>query len=148
MKFFLAAMTMLAFAATTAQAEMVRIKSAHSVDVTMDRLAAAVEGAGATVFARIDHQKGAASVDVDLGPSTVMFFGSPKIGAPIMLDGITIGLDLPMRALAYQDGDTVWLIYHDPADVAALHGIGADHPVIARMRGALTKLTGKATAAD
>lgn len=131
-------------AATTARAETIRVESAHSVEVTMDRLAAAVEGAGAKVFARVDHHKGAASVDVEIPPSTVMFFGSPKIGAPIMKDGITIGLDLPLRALAYQDGDKVWLIYHDPADVAALHGLPADHPVIGKMQGALKKLTGKA----
>lgn len=145
MKALLASAAML-FAATAAQAGMIRVESAHSVDVTMDRLAAAVDGAGATVFARIDHQKGAAGVDVQLPGSTVLIFGSPKIGAPIMLDGITIGLDLPLRALAYQDGDRVWLIYHDPADVAALHGIPADHPVIAKMQGALAKLTGKAAA--
>ncbi len=125
-----------------AHADLVRLESAHSVQETMDRLEAAVAGAGATVFARIDHQAGAASVDVALPPSTVLIFGSPKIGAPIVLDGITMGLDLPLRVLAYSEGDKVWMVYHDPGDVAALHGIGPDHPVLARMRGALTKLTG------
>ncbi len=129
-----------------ASAEMVRLESPHSVAVTMDRLAAAVDGAGAKVFARIDHQAGAKSVDVDLPASTVMFFGSPKIGAPIMQDGITIGLDLPLRALAYEEGGKVWLVYHDPTEMAAQHGIAADHPVLQKIKGALGKLTGKAIA--
>lgn len=129
-----------------ASADMIRVESAHSVSATIDRLAAAVEGAGATVFARVDHQAGAKSIGTDMPAATVLFFGNPKLGTPIMLDGISIGLDLPLRALAYEDGGKVWLTYHDPADVAALHGISADHPVVGKMTGALGKLTGKATA--
>jgi uncharacterized protein (DUF302 family) len=141
----IAAVSVLLFAGSAA-AEMVKLASPHSVAVTMDRLEAAVKGAGANVFARIDHQAAAASIDVAIPASTVMFFGSPKIGAPIMLDGITIGLDLPLRALAYQDGDKVWLVYHNPTDMAAQHGIPADHPVLQKIKGALGKLTGKAIA--
>ena len=132
--------------ASPAAADMIRVQSPHSVPETIDRLAAAVEGAGATVFARVDHQKGAESIGAELPAATVLFFGNPKLGTPLMADGITAGLDLPLRALAYQDGDTVWLIYHDPADIAAAHGLPADHPVVARMTGALGKLTGKAVA--
>ena len=131
-------------AASTAQAEMIRVQSAHSVAATLDRLAAAVEGAGAKVFARIPHSKGAASVGMELPPAATLIFGNPKLGTPAMQAAISMGLDLPLRVLAYQDGDKVWLIYHDPADVAALHGLPVDHPVIAKMQAALKKLTGKA----
>ena len=130
--------------AGVAAADMIKVESAHDVSTTIDRLAAAVEGAGAKVFARVDHQAGAKSIGTGMPAATVLFFGNPKLGTPIMLDGITIGLDLPLRALAYEDGGKVWLTYHDPADVAALHGIAADHPVVGKMRGALGKLTGKA----
>lgn len=130
-------------------ADMVRVDSAHAVDATIDRLAAAVEAAGAKVFARIEHTKGAQSVGMELAPATALIFGNPKLGTPAMQAGITIGLDLPLRVLAYQDADgKVWMIYHDPADVAALHGIPADHPVIGKMTGALTKLTAKAAAVE
>lgn len=147
MKTILAAAAMLV-AVTAAQADMIRVKSAHSVKDTVDRLAAAVKGAGAKVFLRIDHAKGAASVGMELAPSATLFFGNPKLGTPAMQGALTMGLDLPLRVMAYKDGDGVWLIYHDPADVAALHGLPADHPVIGKMQGALKKLTGKAAAAE
>ena len=131
-------------AATAAQAEMIKVKSAHSVDVTLDRLTAAVEGAGAKVFARIPHSKGAESVGMELPPAAALIFGNPKLGTPALQGAITMGLDLPLRVLAYQEGETVWIIYHDPADVAALHGLPADHPVVGKMQGALKKLTAKA----
>jgi uncharacterized protein (DUF302 family) len=143
MKSVLAAV-ILAASVTGASAEMIRVKSAHSVDETMDRLAAAVEGAGATVFARIEHSKGAEKIGMELAPATALIFGNPKLGTPALQGAITMGVDLPLRVLAYQDGGAVWMIYHDPADVAALHGLPADHPVIGKMQGALKNLTGKA----
>lgn len=132
-------------AASTASAETIRIQSAFGVDETIDRLEAAVANAGATVFARVDHAKGAESVGMELGPATALIFGNPKLGTPALQAAATIGLDLPLRVLAYRDGDTVWLIYHDPADVAEMHGISPDLPVIATMTGALAKLTAAAT---
>lgn len=127
---------------TAALADLVRVESAHPVSVTIDRLAAVVEKAGAKVFARIDHAKGAKSVDLDLPPATALIFGNPKLGTPAMQGAATMGLDLPLRVLAYQDGDgDVWIAYHDPKDVAALHGLSADHPVVGKMTGALKKLT-------
>ncbi|MEM9063381.1 MAG: DUF302 domain-containing protein [Pseudomonadota bacterium] len=131
----------------TAQAEMITKTSAHSVGETIDRLAAAVEKAGAKVFARVDHAKGAASVDADLRPTQMLMFGNPKLGTPAIQAGQSIGLDLPLRVVAWQAEDgTVMVGYHDPAAVAALHGLPADHPTIAKMQGALGKLTGAATA--
>lgn len=141
----LAAVT-LSLAASAAWADMIRVESAYSVEETIDRLEAAVEGAGATVFARIDHAKGAESVGMELAPATALIFGNPKLGTPAMQAGATIGLDLPLRVLAFQDGEKTWLVYHDPKDVAAEHGIPQDLPVIATMTGALAKLTASAAA--
>lgn len=131
-------------AATTAFADMVKVESPYSVAETIDRLEAAVTGAGAKVFARIDHQKGAASVGEKMPGATVLFFGNPKLGTPAMQAGITMGLDLPLRALAYEDDGKTYLVYHDPSAVAAMHGVTSDAPVLKKMAGALKKLTGKA----
>lgn len=123
---------------------LIRVESAHDVKTTIDRLEAAVDGAGAKVFARIDHAGGAASVGMELAPATALIFGNPKLGTPAIQGAATMGLDLPLRVLAYEDGGKTWLVYHDPAKVAALHGLPAGHPVIGKMSGALAKLTGKA----
>ena len=133
-------LAMVAAAPLQAQ-DIVQKTSPHDVATTIDRLAAAVEKAGATVFARIDHAAGAASVDLELAPSQVLIFGNPKLGTPAMLDGPTAGLDLPLRALAYMDADgAVQLVYHLPATLASTHGLPADAEYIKAMTGALDKL--------
>jgi uncharacterized protein (DUF302 family) len=136
-------------AALPAHAEMIEKTSPHSVAVTMDRLEAAVTGAGATVFARIDHAAGAQKVDLELRPTQVLIFGNPKLGTPAMLDAQTAGLDLPLRVLAYADGEgVVHVTYYTPATLQETHGLPADAKYLKMMTGALDKLTGKAVAAE
>jgi uncharacterized protein (DUF302 family) len=145
----LIAATLLGAAALPASAEMISKTSPHTVSVTMDRLEAAVTGAGATVFARINHAAGAANVDMDLRPTELLIFGNPKLGTPAMIAAQSAGLDLPLRVLAYADAEgVVQVIYHDPASLASDHGLPADAPYLAMMTGALDKLTGKAVAAE
>jgi uncharacterized protein (DUF302 family) len=145
----IAATALAAVLAVPAAAQMIDKVSPHSVSVTIDRLAAAVEGAGATVFARVDHAGGAAKVDMELRPTELLIFGNPKLGSPAMRDSQTAGLDLPLRVLAYADADgVVHVTYHDPASLAADHGLPADAPYIQMMTGALDKLTTKATEAE
>lgn len=128
---------------------MIEKTSPHSVSETIDRMQAAVESAGATVFARVDHAAGASSVDMDLRPTQMLMFGNPKLGTPAMLDAQTAGLDLPLRVLAYADAEgVVRLVYHDPADLAAAHGLPADAKYVQMMTGALDKLTSAATAEE
>ena len=133
--------------ATLANAgELIVKQSAHSVDVTLDRLTAAVEGAGAKVFSRVDHAKGAASVDQELRPTQMLMLGNPKLGTPAMLLNQTAGLDLPLRVVAYEDeAGKVFVAYHPPSNLSANHGLPADAEVIAKITGALDKLTNKAT---
>ena len=145
----LIAATLLGATALPASAEMISKTSPHTVSVTMDRLEAAVTGAGATVFARINHAAGAANVDMDLRPTELLIFGNPKLGTPAMIAAQSAGLDLPLRVLAYADAEgVVQVIYHDPASLASVHGLPADAPYLAMMTGALDKLTGKAVAAE
>ena len=147
--FVLAAGISLAGAFGAFAGDLVQKTSPHSVADTIDRLEAAVTGAGATVFARVDHGKGAASVDLELAPSQLLIFGNPKLGTPAMQDGATAGLDLPLRVLAYMDADgTVQVVYHDPATLAATHGSPTDAKYIQMMTGALGKLTDKAVSKD
>jgi uncharacterized protein (DUF302 family) len=103
------------------------IKSSLGPKETMDRLEAKVKASGTTVFARIDHAAGAASVGMPLGPTEVLIFGNAKGGTPLIQAAQTIGLDLPLKALVWQDpsGDT-WLSYNDPAWLARRYGITGD----------------------
>ena len=147
--FVCAAVTAIATASTAFAGDLIEKVSPHSVSETIDRLEAAVSDAGATVFARVDHGAGAASVDLELGASELLIFGNPKLGTPAMQDGATAGLDLPLRVLAYADGEgVVRVVYHDPATLAATHGLPADAKYIMMMTGALDKLTGKAVAQE
>src|SRR5262252_9120037 len=89
--------------------------SNHGPKETMDRLAAAVAARGMSVMARIDHAAAAAKVGLTLRPTEVLIFGNPRGGTPLMQSVQTIGIDLPLKALVWQDetGKT-WLAYNDP----------------------------------
>lgn len=124
---------------------LISIKSKHSVKVTIDRLSAVLKKKGITVVARIEHSVAAGKVGVKLAPTTLLIFGNPRLGSPLMTSRQTVGIDLPMKALAWKDKKgQVWLSYNDPAWFAARHGIKNRTKVIAKMRGALKKLTAKA----
>jgi uncharacterized protein (DUF302 family) len=104
---------------------LVTLQSAHDFATTLDRLTTALEGKAA-IFARIDHAAGAASAGLALRPTTLVVFGNPKGGTPLMQAAQTAGIDLPLKALIWQDeGGAVHLSYNDPAWIAARHGLGA-----------------------
>lgn len=134
--------TLVSMVALPAMAEIVKVPASGSVADTMDALEAAVGNAGATVFARVDHAGGAASVDMELAASQLLVFGNPKLGTPAMQDDPLAGLMLPLRVLVYEDGEgAVWLAYEAPADMLGEFGIAADTPYVGMMTGALDKLT-------
>jgi uncharacterized protein (DUF302 family) len=103
------------------------LRSSFGPKDTMSRLEAAVEAKGMTVFARIDHAAGAAAVGLSLRPTELLIFGNAKGGTPLMQFIQTIGIDLPLKALVWQDaaGDT-WLSYDDPRWLAKRHGLGRE----------------------
>src|SRR5215813_7422252 len=103
---------------------LVSLKSAFSVKETVDRLVRLLESKGLTVFCRIDHAANAVGAGLELRPTEVLIFGNAKGGTPLMQATQTIGIDLPLKALAWEDaaGQT-WIGYNDPAWLAARHGI-------------------------
>lgn len=114
---------------------------------TMDRLEAMVQARGMSVFARVDHAAGASSVGLPLRPTEVLIFGNPVGGTPLMQAVQTIGLDLPLKALVWQDasGDT-FLSYNDPVWLAERHGItGEPMTVAAKLSAALAAIALAAT---
>jgi uncharacterized protein (DUF302 family) len=115
----------------------------------MQRLEAAVKAKGMTVFAHVDHAAAAAEVGLNLRPTDLLIFGSPKGGTPLMQSTQTIGIDLPLKALVWQDdkGKT-WLSYNDPAWLVQRHGGGPGAEAAVRAAaGALGAVTTEATAA-
>ena len=131
--------------AAPAAAEVIRRESPHGVEATVERLEAAVAGAGARLFAKVPHSKGAEAVGVEMPPMTLMIFGNPKIGTPAITASPEAGLVLPLRVLVYEDeaGQT-WLAWEEPGEMLTARGVPADAPVIGRIAGALDKLTAKA----
>jgi len=101
------------------------IKSSHGPKETMERLEAAVKAKGLTVFARIDHAAGAAEVGLSLRPTELLIFGNAKGGTPLMQSNQAVGIDLPLKALVWQNasGDT-WISYNDPSWIAKRYGLG------------------------
>jgi uncharacterized protein (DUF302 family) len=123
---------------------LITIPSNYSARQTLDRLETALRAAGVTIFARIDHAAGAAAVGLALRPTEVLIFGNPKGGTPLMQAEQTIGLDLPLRVLAWEDeAGNASLTYTDLDWLAARYGLG---PLTAPARQALAKLLAKFTA--
>ena len=125
---------------------MITTKSNYSVTETLDRLADAITNAGGKVFARVNHTAGAESIGETLRPTEAIIFGNPKIGTPTMQAAQTMGLDLPLRALAWEDENgQVFFTYHDPKAVGAEHGLTEDTPVLEQMTKVMQKMTKVAT---
>ena len=134
-----AVLSMLVSVASAADG-LVALKSPHSVQVTIDRLEGLVKQRGLTVFARIDHSAGAAKIGKSLRPTELLIFGNPQGGTPFMECAQTVGIDLPPKALAWEDSSAqVWLGYNDPAFLAQRHAV-AQCPVIDTLRKALAPL--------
>lgn len=114
------------------------VASPHGVKDTLDRLEAVLEAKGMTVFARIDHAGGAKKAGLELADTELLIFGNPKVGTPFMHCARGVALDLPQKALAWEDGaGQVWLSYNDPAYLAERHGAGECAPVIQKISRAL-----------
>ncbi|PIT05550.1 hypothetical protein TSA1_36055 [Bradyrhizobium nitroreducens] len=127
---------------------LITIRSGFGPEDTMKRLEAEVKAKGLTVFAHIDHAAGAAAVGLPLRPTDLIIFGNAKGGTPLMQQAQTAGIDLPLKALVWQDEQgATWLSYNDPAYLAERHGVGEPaKAAVTAMTGALHAIATKATA--
>jgi uncharacterized protein (DUF302 family) len=105
-----------------AAAGLVAVKSTYNTKETMNRFEEIAKQRGLNVFARIDHAAGAAKIGKTLRPTEVIIFGSPQGGTPMMECAQSAGIDLPLKALAWEDAQgQTWLGYNDPAYLAQRH---------------------------
>ena len=123
------------------------LRSGNGPRDTIERLEAAVKAKGMTVFARIDHAAGAAEVGLALRPTELLIFGNAKGGTPLMQSIQTIGIDLPLKALVWQDASgSTWLSYNNPSWLAKRHGLGPEgDAAVAAMSAALDAVARAAT---
>jgi uncharacterized protein (DUF302 family) len=122
--------------------------SQYSVGETIDRLEAALTAKGIGIVVRWNHAQKAEEVGIPLRPTELLLFGNPKLGSNMFTSAQTAGIDLPMKALAWEDADgKVWLGYNDPAYIAERHGIADREAVVKKMTGALNKFSDIATGA-
>jgi uncharacterized protein (DUF302 family) len=112
---------------------------------TMDRLEAEIRANGMEVFARIDHAAGAAKVGMTLAPTELIIFGNPRGGTPLMQSVQTVGIDLPLKALVWQDASgKTWLSYNEASWIAQRHGIHNAQAVLNKMADVLRTISRQA----
>ncbi|MBU6298348.1 MAG: DUF302 domain-containing protein [Alphaproteobacteria bacterium] len=125
---------------------LVTLQSAHSVATTLARLTAALAAKSITIFAIVDHADGALQAGLDLRATTLVVFGNPAAGTPLMQEVQTAGIDLPLKVLIWEAANSVvHLTYNDPVWIAERHGLGKLQAVAA-MSAALKALAEHAVA--
>ncbi|HYR23542.1 MAG TPA: DUF302 domain-containing protein [Chthoniobacterales bacterium] len=112
----------------------------------MDRLEAEIRAQGMEVFVRIDHAKGASAAGLVLRPTELIIFGNARGGTPLMQSMQTVGIDLPLKALVWEDASgTTWLSYNEPSWIAQRHNIPNAEPIVRKITAALSAMSTKAT---
>jgi uncharacterized protein (DUF302 family) len=128
---------------------LITVRSSHGPEVTMNKVEAEVKARGMTIFAHIDHAASAAALGLSLRPTDLLIFGNAMAGTPLMEAVQAIGIDLPLKALVWEDeSGATWLSYDDPKWLAQRYGLG--EPVgaaIRTMSGALQAIATRATGA-
>ncbi len=127
--------------ASVAADGLVSVKSPHSVKDTATRLESTIKDKGLNLFARIDHAAGAAKIGKTLRPTEVFIFGNPQGGTPLMECAQSAGIDLPLKALVWEDAaGQVWFGYNDPAYLAKRHE-ASNCPVVENLSKALSGIS-------
>lgn len=125
---------------------LVVVQSNHSVTATADKLEAVLSENGMKIMNRINHAAGAESAGLELRPTEVVIFGNPKVGSPLMQCAQSVAVDLPQKALIWEDEDgQVWLGYNDPEYLKARHAIEGCDAVLEKVSGALANFAKAAT---
>jgi uncharacterized protein (DUF302 family) len=137
---FVASLLLVLSAAAFGADGLITIRSPFAAKDTMNRFEENAKQHGLNVFARIDHAAGAAKVGKTLRPTEVLIFGNPQGGTPFMECAQSVGIDLPLKALVWEDAQgQVWLGYNDPAFLAQRHG-AAQCPAVGSLSKALSGL--------
>ncbi len=124
---------------------MIDVASNHSVTQTADNLEKILKSKGMKVFGRVPHSKAAKGVGVELLPVELLIFGNPKVGSPLMKCASSVAIDLPQKALVWQDKNgSIWISYNDPQYLKKRHNIQGCDAVLAKVNGALSKFTAAA----
>lgn len=122
--------------------DMVVKKSPYSVAETLDRLEKVLESKGVTVFLRVDHAGNAEKAGLTMKPSQLLIFGNPQLGTPLMQANPGMGLELPMKALAWEDdAGAVWLGYIDPDELDERFDVDGHDEIFDKMTEALDAMT-------
>ncbi|MGQ7845635.1 DUF302 domain-containing protein [Granulosicoccus sp. 3-233] len=142
----LALVTLFTAQSALAQQGLETVESPYDVATTIDRLTAALESKGMTIFERVNHAANAEKVELSLRPTEVLIFGNPKLGTPLMNCAPTLAIDLPQKMLAWQDeaGQT-HLGWNDPAWLQARHGIEGCDEILQTVSNALANFAKAAT---
>jgi uncharacterized protein (DUF302 family) len=121
---------------------MVTVPSTHTVEETAERLESVLHEKGMTIFNRIKHSDAAAKVGIELRKTELILFGNPKVGSPLMKCQQSVAIDLPQKALIWEDDNAkVWISYNDPRYLGKRHNIAGCEEVIAKIEKALAGIT-------
>ncbi len=106
---------------------MIHLRSHYSVRETLQRLESVLHAHGLTIFGRVDHSGEAEKAGLKMRPTQLLIFGSPKAGTPMMVASPTLAIDLPLKALAWEDAaGAVWLSYNSPDYLKQRHDVPDD----------------------
>ena len=129
-----------------AESGLISVRSSHSVKETADRLEKALNAKGMTVFIRVNHSEGAKKVGKHLRPTELVIFGNPKVGTPLIQCNRSVAIDLPQKALIWEDDKgTVWYSYNDANYLAQRHGLGDCTAALKKVGKALQNFAAAAT---
>jgi uncharacterized protein (DUF302 family) len=144
---FLASLLILSIAIPVEAADgLVNVESAYTVKETADRLESILKEKGMTVFNRINHSEGAGNVGIELRDTVLIIFGNPKVGSPLMKCRQSVAIDLPQKALIWEDdSDQVWISYNDPKYLVKRHNITGCEQVISKIEMALAGIVKSAS---
>lgn len=133
---------LLATYVVSANDSLVHFQSNYSVKETANRFEKIANSKGITIFARVDHQKNAQNIDMELAPSKVIIFGNPKVGTPLMQCQQSVAIDLPQKVHISQDNNgQVWLTYNSPTYLQERHNIKGCEETLNKIAVVLNKLS-------
>ena len=138
----LSVLTLLISYSVIAQDSIIKMESKYTVRETADRFETIAKEKGLNIFARINHQENAASVNMELRPTEVIIFGNPKVGTPLMQCAQEVAIDLPQKILIYEDeNQLVWLSYNNPDYLKKRHNIKGCDAILSKIGDVLSKLS-------